>query len=214
MAPATTPPTIAPGHHQPHQASALFDVANAVATTVAAATKAIKVFLMEFTSDQDAQHPGPPISRFTVTPTPLTPKIKALFRLRASAYMAIHSVGPQQAILELAAGLVHVIFRRSGRSGSGRQMVNKGVLMFPKILSAAAAAVMLSLFCIGGAGAAEGCGAGFHRGPGGGCLPNRGAPAVVVVPPVVVAPRVVVPAPVVCGPGMRWHPGRRRCVIL
>ena len=53
MAPATTPHTTAPGHHQPHQASALFDVANAVATTVAAATMAIRVFLMEFTRDQD-----------------------------------------------------------------------------------------------------------------------------------------------------------------
>jgi len=87
--------------------------------------------------------------------------------------------------------------------------------MFPKMLSAAAtAAVLLSMFGIDGARAAEGCGAGFHRGPGGGCVPNRAAPGVVVVPPVVVAPRVVVPAPVVCGPGMRWHPGRGRCVIL
>jgi hypothetical protein len=92
--------------------------------------------------------------------------------------------------------------------------------MYPKMLPAAAAAVLLSLFCIDSASAAAGCGPGFHRGPGGGCLPNRGAPGVVVVPPVVVAPRVVVPAPVivappvVCGVGMRWHPGRRRCVML
>jgi hypothetical protein len=40
---------------------------------------------------------------------------------------------------------------------------------------------------------AGGCGAGFHRGPGGGCLPNGGA--------VVVAPGAVVVAPVTgpCG---------------
>jgi hypothetical protein len=98
--------------------------------------------------------------------------------------------------------------------------LRKGQLMYPKMLSAAAAAVLLSLFCIDGASAAGECGPGFHRGPAGGCVPNRGAPAVVVAPPVVVAPRVVVPAPVivappvVCGVGMRWHPGRRRCVVL
>jgi hypothetical protein len=89
--------------------------------------------------------------------------------------------------------------------------------MIPKISAAAAAVVLLSLFCIDGASAAGGCGAGFHRGPAGGCVPNG---AVVVAPPVVVAPRVVVPVPVVvappvvCGVGMRWHPRLRRCVIL
>jgi hypothetical protein len=36
---------------------------------------------------------------------------------------------------------------------------------------------------------AGGCGAGFHRGPNGGCRPNGGGPAVVVAPgAVVVAP--------------------------
>ncbi len=36
---------------------------------------------------------------------------------------------------------------------------------------------------------AGGCGAGFHRGPEGGCRPNMGGPAVVVAPgAVVVAP--------------------------
>ena len=83
--------------------------------------------------------------------------------------------------------------------------------MYPKMLSAAAAAVLLSLFCIDSASAAGGCGPGFHRGPGGGCLPNRGP---VVVAPAVVVPPVVVPAPMVCGPGLRWHPRLRRCVIL
>lgn len=42
---------------------------------------------------------------------------------------------------------------------------------------------------------ADGCGAGWHRGPAGRCRPNR---AVVVTPPVVVAP------PVVVVPGPRW----------
>jgi hypothetical protein len=54
---------------------------------------------------------------------------------------------------------------------------------------------------------AGGCGPLEHRGPLGHCRPN----AVVVTPgAVVVAPPVVV-APVVCGPGLRWHPRRRRC---
>jgi len=34
--------------------------------------------------------------------------------------------------------------------------------MYPKMLSAAAAAVSLSLFCIDSASAAGGCGPGFH----------------------------------------------------
>jgi hypothetical protein len=83
--------------------------------------------------------------------------------------------------------------------------------MYPKMLSAAAAAISLSLFCIDSAGAAGGCGHGFHRGPAGGCLPNGGP---VVVAPVVVVPPVVVPAPMVCGGGFRWHPRLRRCVVL
>jgi hypothetical protein len=82
-----------------------------------------------------------------------------------------------------------------------------------KLVSAASAAILLSLFCIDCASAAGGCGAGFHRGPGGGCLPN-GAVVVAPVAPVVVAPAVVVPAPVVCGVGFRWHPHLRRCVVL
>jgi hypothetical protein len=57
-----------------------------------------------------------------------------------------------------------------------------------------------------------GCGPGWHRGEFGRCRPN--GPAVVVVP---AAPVVVAPGPGVvivehsCGPGLRWHPGRRRC---
>ena len=39
--------------------------------------------------------------------------------------------------------------------------------MYPKILSAAAAAILLSVFCVDSASAAGGCGPGFHRGPAG-----------------------------------------------
>ena len=83
--------------------------------------------------------------------------------------------------------------------------------MWPKVLSAASAAILLSLVYIDSASAAGGCGLGFHRGPYGGCQPNRGP---VVVAPAVVAPVVVAPAPVVCGVGFRWHPRLRRCVVL
>jgi hypothetical protein len=91
--------------------------------------------------------------------------------------------------------------------------------MCAKVLLAASAAFLLSLVDVDGASAAGGCGPGFHRGPYGGCLPNRGpvvvAPgAPVVVAPAVVAPAVVAPAPVVCGGGYRWHPRLRRCVVL
>jgi hypothetical protein len=96
----------------------------------------------------------------------------------------------------------------------GRQHHRRVGLMCPKALSAASAAILLLLVCIDGASAAGGCGAGFHRGPYGGCQPNRGPVVVVPGAPVVVAPAVVAPAPVVCGVGFRWHPGRRRCVVL
>ncbi len=82
-----------------------------------------------------------------------------------------------------------------------------------KLFSAVSAVIMLSLDCIDIAGAAGGCGAGFHRGPYGGCQPNRG-PVVVAPGAAVVVPPVVAPAPVVCGVGYRWHPYRRRCVVL
>ena len=89
--------------------------------------------------------------------------------------------------------------------------------MRAKLWSAVAAAFLLSLVCVDGASAEGGCGPGFHRGPYGGCRPNRGPVVVVpgaVVAPVVVAPAVVGPAPVVCGAGFRWHPHWRRCVVL
>jgi hypothetical protein len=79
--------------------------------------------------------------------------------------------------------------------------------MCKKILSIAAFAALITLASFD-AQAAEGCGAGAHRDRLGYCRPNRvvGAPGAVVVVP---APVVV--APMVCGPGLRWHPGRRRC---
>ena len=105
------------------------------------------------------------------------------------------------------------------------------VEMCLKVMAVASAAVLLSLVCMDSAGAADGCGPGFHRGPYGRCHPNGPvvvapaapvvvAPAVVapaapaVVAPAVVAPAVVAPVPVVCGRGYRWHPGFRRCVVL
>jgi hypothetical protein len=82
-----------------------------------------------------------------------------------------------------------------------------------KVALAALAALLLSLACIHDASAEGGCGAGWHRGPYGGCQPNRGPVVVVPGGPVVVAPAVVAP-PVVCGVGYRWHPRWRRCVVL
>jgi hypothetical protein len=69
---------------------------------------------------------------------------------------------------------------------------------------------------------AGGCGPGFHRGPLGGCVRNRGVvvvqppvvvapPAIVVRPPIVVAPPVVV-APRVCPLGTHLGPAGRRCI--
>ena len=64
---------------------------------------------------------------------------------------------------------------------------------------------------------AGGCGGGWHRGPYGGCVRNRGpvvvAPGPVVVErPVVVAPGAVVVAPRVraCPYGFAWRYGRCR----
>jgi hypothetical protein len=71
----------------------------------------------------------------------------------------------------------------------------------------AAALVASTVAGFGSANAAGGCGPGWHRGPYGGCQPNRG---VVVVPGAV----VVAPAPVVvgrgCPLGFGWRYGRCR----
>jgi hypothetical protein len=97
--------------------------------------------------------------------------------------------------------------------------------------------VLVSSLAAVSAQAAGGCGPGFHRGPLGVCVANApaivvapAAPAVVVAPvapavvvaapapPAVVvapaAPAVVVAPAVVCGRGLRWHPGFKRCVVL
>src|SRR6516162_6023481 len=95
----------------------------------------------------------------------------------------------------------------------GDKGVTEGRAMCLKVLSAMSATLLLSLVCINGASAEGGCGPGFHRGPYGGCQPNRGPVVVVPAAPVVVAPGVVAP-PVVCGVGYRWHPGFRHCVVL
>ncbi len=85
--------------------------------------------------------------------------------------------------------------------------------MWLKAFSAAAAGLLLSLACVHDASAEGGCGPGFYRGPYGGCRPYRAPVVVVPGAPVVVAPAVVAP-PIVCGPGYRWHPRWRRCVVL
>ena len=59
------------------------------------------------------------------------------------------------------------------------------------------------------ANAAGGCGPGFHRGPYGGCVVNRG-PVVVAPGAVVVAPPVVVRPGRVCPYGFVWRYGRCR----
>jgi hypothetical protein len=105
--------------------------------------------------------------------------------------------------------------------------------MFKTLYTLVACAVLASSLAVLSAHAAGGCGPGFHRGPLGACVANApvvvvapAAPAVVVAPPAVVAapapavvvapaaPAVVVAPPVVCGRGLRWHPGFRRCVVL
>jgi hypothetical protein len=81
-----------------------------------------------------------------------------------------------------------------------------------KYLFAAALAVITAASFAGTANAAGGCGPGFHRGPYGGCVANRGAVVVVRPAPVVVvrpAPRVVV-VPRGCPYGMVWRYGRCR----
>ncbi|HZE55860.1 MAG TPA: hypothetical protein VE111_21605 [Bradyrhizobium sp.] len=74
----------------------------------------------------------------------------------------------------------------------------------------AAALVASTVAGFGSANAAGGCGPGFHRGPYGGCRPNR---EVVVVPGAVVVERpgvVVVPRGRVCPLGFSWRYGRCR----
>jgi hypothetical protein len=73
-----------------------------------------------------------------------------------------------------------------------------------------AAALVASTFAgFSAAEAAGGCGPGFHRGPYGGCRPNRGV--VVVAPGYVERPAVIVlPRGRICPVGLRWRYGRCR----
>jgi hypothetical protein len=84
-----------------------------------------------------------------------------------------------------------------------------------KTLFAAAVLIAGTFASLSAANAAGGCGPGWHRGPYGGCQPNRGGVVVVERP----APVVVVrPAPVVvvrpvgrgCPAGFAWRYGRCR----
>ena len=73
----------------------------------------------------------------------------------------------------------------------------------------ALALVATTVAGLGAANAAEGCGRGFHRGPYGGCQPNRGGVVIVERP----APVVVVrPVGRVCPYGFVWAYGRCRPV--
>jgi len=73
----------------------------------------------------------------------------------------------------------------------------------------AAALVAGTIAGFGSASAEGGCGPGFHRGPYGGCRPNRGD--VVVVPGAVVVERPVVVVPGRgCPIGFAWRYGRCR----
>lgn len=79
-----------------------------------------------------------------------------------------------------------------------------------KYLFAAAVLVTTAFAGMSAAEAAGGCGPGWHRGPYGGCVRNRGE--VVVVPGAVVVERpiVVEPRGRGCGPGFVWRYGRCR----
>ncbi len=82
-----------------------------------------------------------------------------------------------------------------------------------KSLIAAAVLVAGTFASFSAANAAGGCGPGWHRGPYGGCQPNRRV--VVVERPVVVAPAPVVvvrPGGRVCPVGFVWAYGRCRPV--
>ncbi len=78
-----------------------------------------------------------------------------------------------------------------------------------KYLFAAAVLVAGTFASFSAANAAGGCGPGYHRGPYGGCQPNRGR-VVVVAPRVVEAPVVVVRPGRVCPRGFAWRYGRCR----
>jgi hypothetical protein len=93
-------------------------------------------------------------------------------------------------------------FRAEPRRGQKREKTQD-----MKYLFAAAVLVATSFASFSAANAAGGCGAGWHRGPYGGCQPNRGGVVVVERP----APVVVVrPVGRVCPIGFAWAYGRCR----
>lgn len=71
---------------------------------------------------------------------------------------------------------------------------------------AAALVMVASLAAFSAAHASGGCGAGFHRGPNGGCRANGSAP-------VVVAPQQVVVVPAPSKPAVIYAPAGRACPI-
>jgi hypothetical protein len=73
-----------------------------------------------------------------------------------------------------------------------------------------AALVASTVAGFGSANAAGGCGPGFHRGPYGGCQPNRGVVVVAPAPVVVERPVVVVRPGRICPLGFSWRYGRCR----
>jgi hypothetical protein len=133
-------------------------------------------------------------------------KNQAVLRLTASKIVGV--ITGRVVLTTKFAARITWPFHPKGHNGSHGRVGS----MCWKVLSTASAAILLSLACIDGASAGGGCGHGFHRGPGGACVPNGGPVVVAPVAPVVVAPAVV--APVVCGAGLRWHPRLRRCVVL
>jgi hypothetical protein len=75
----------------------------------------------------------------------------------------------------------------------------------------ATALVAATVAGLSSASAAGGCGPGWHRGPYGGCRPNRGPVVVAPGGPVVVAPGApVVVVPRGCPIGFVWRYGRCR----
>ena len=79
----------------------------------------------------------------------------------------------------------------------------------------AAILVAASFASLSAANAAGGCGPGWHRGPYGGCQPNRRVVVVAPAPVVVVRPAPVIvvrPGPRVCPYGTAWRYGRCRVI--
>src|SRR5512140_1669693 len=132
-----------------------------------------------------------------------------------------HNAAPCQSVVMAAACHIHFAFRsrelfsRHRRveifdmSNQARSSIERRVCgpMKGRNMKYLFAAVLVAgtVAGFGAANAAGGCGLGFHRGPFGGCQPNRGGVVVVERPAV-----VVVPAGRVCPIGFVWRYGRCR----